>query len=84
MGVEAGYLSGRKIVNLGAGGMEVDRQVISHLLEKKYDKSIIFIGVDKSPVTNKIAKENLNSLGKRIEIFDFGLGAEFCFSGFPD
>jgi len=58
------------LVNLGAGGMEVDRQVISHLLEKKYDKSIIFIGVDKSPVTNKIAKENLNSLGKRIEIFD--------------
>jgi len=58
------------LVNLGAGGMEVDRQVISELIEKKYDKPIIFIGVDKSPVTNKIAKENLNSLGKGIEIFD--------------
>jgi hypothetical protein len=58
------------LANLGAGGMEVDRQVISNLLEKKYDKPIIFIGVDKSPITNKIAKENFNSLGKGIEIFD--------------
>lgn len=58
------------LVNLGAGGMEVDRQVISELIEKKHSKSIIFIGVDKSPITNKIAKENLNSLGEGIEIFD--------------
>lgn len=58
------------MANLGAGGMEVDRQVISELIDKKYDKPIIFIGVDKSPITNKIAKENLNSLGKGIEIFD--------------
>lgn len=58
------------LANLGAGGMEVDRQVISELIDKKYDKPIIFIGVDKSPITNKIAKENLNSLGKGIEIFD--------------
>lgn len=58
------------MANLGAGGMEVDRQVISELVDKKYNKPIIFIGVDKSPITNKIAKENLNSLGKGIEIFD--------------
>lgn len=58
------------LANLGAGGMEVDRQVISELIDKKYDKPIIFIGVDKSPITNKIAKENLNSLGRGIEIFD--------------
>ncbi|MBM2818187.1 MAG: hypothetical protein HW401_777 [Parcubacteria group bacterium] len=61
------------LANLGAGGMEVDRQVISHLLEKNYDKQIIFIGVDKSPITNKIAKENLNSLGKAVGIFDIGI-----------
>lgn len=58
------------LANLGAGGMEADRQVISELIGRKYDKPIIFIGVDKSPITNKIAKENLNSLGKGIEIFD--------------
>jgi len=58
------------LANLGAGGMEVDRQVISQLLEKKYGKPIIFIGVDKSPITNKIAKENLNFLGKAVEIVD--------------
>lgn len=58
------------MANLGSGGMEVDRQVISELIDKRYDKPIIFIGVDKSPITNKIAKENLNSLGKGIEIFD--------------
>lgn len=57
------------LANLGAGGMEVDRQVISELIDKRYNKPIIFIGVDKSPITNKIAKENLNSLGKGIEIF---------------
>ena len=50
--------------------MEADRQVISVLIDKKYEKPIIFIGVDKSLITNKIAKENLNSLGKGIEIFD--------------
>lgn len=61
------------LVNLGAGGMEVDRQVISLLIEKKYDKPIIFIGVDKSPITHKIAKENLNSLGERIEVFDLDI-----------
>ncbi|MEK9182127.1 MAG: hypothetical protein AAB781_00890 [Patescibacteria group bacterium] len=58
------------LANLGAGGMEVDRQVISNLLDKKYSQPIIFIGVDKSPITNKIAKENLNSLREGIEIFD--------------
>ena len=51
------------LVNLGAGGMEVDRQVIASLIEGKHRHPTIFIGVDKSLTTHKIAKENLGSLG---------------------
>jgi len=58
------------LVNLGAGGMEVDRQVIAALLEKKYPHPLIIIGVDKSPTTHKIAKENLSSLGAGVNIIE--------------
>jgi hypothetical protein len=58
------------MVNLGAGGMEVDRQVIAALVEKKYSHPMVFIGVDKSLTTRKIAKENLGSLGSDIKIIE--------------
>ncbi len=57
-----------KLVNLGAGGMEVDRQVIEKLIGDRYNVPIIFIGVDKSPITNKIAYENLKTLGALVKI----------------
>ncbi len=58
------------LVNLGAGGMEVDRQVIAALLEKKYSRPLVIIGVDKSRTTQKIAKENLGSLGNGVNVIE--------------
>jgi hypothetical protein len=58
------------LVNLGAGGMEVDRQVIERLLQKKHRLPAVFIGVDKSEVTHQIAKENFQSLAKDIKIIE--------------
>lgn len=58
------------LVNLGAGGMEVDRQVIAALIEKKYQHPLIIIGVDKSLTTQKIAKENLGSLGNGAKVIE--------------
>jgi len=58
------------LVNLGAGGMEVDRQAIAALPEKKYRHPMIVVGVDKSPTTQKIARENLASLGDGVNIVE--------------
>jgi hypothetical protein len=58
------------IVNLGAGGMEVDRQVGECLLEKGYQGQVIFIGIDKSLTTHVIAKDNLKSFGNKVTILE--------------
>jgi SAM-dependent methyltransferase len=58
------------IVNLGAGGMEVDRQVGECLLEKGYQGQVIFIGIDKSPTTHAIAKDNLKSFGDKVTLLE--------------
>jgi SAM-dependent methyltransferase len=58
------------IVNLGAGGMEVDRQVGECLLEKGYQGQVIFIGIDKSSTTHAIAKNNLKSFGNKVTILE--------------
>lgn len=58
------------LVNLGAGGMEVDRQVIASLLDKKYSQPIVIVGVDKSPTTHMIAKGNIGSLGSAVNVIE--------------
>ena len=58
------------VVNLGAGGMEVDRQAIAQLLEKKYAFPLLFVGVDKSPTARRLAKENLSALGAAVKIIE--------------
>jgi hypothetical protein len=63
------------MANFGAGGMEVDRQVITRLLQKKYPHKITFVAVDKSSTVTGIAKKNLlassdisQDISKNIEI----------------
>lgn len=56
------------LANLGAGGMEVDRQIILKLLEIGYVYPVIFIGVDKSPVTQEIAFNNISSIGSAVDV----------------
>jgi hypothetical protein len=50
------------ITNLGCGGMEIERQVIRKLISEKHNRHIIFIGIDKSSVTQVIAMENLQDV----------------------
>jgi len=68
------YVSGETranvLVNLGAGGMEVDRQALAALLEKKYSYPLIVVGVDRSPVSRRLAKENLGSLGSAVNVIE--------------
>ena len=55
-------------MNFGSGGMEVERQVIEHLLSNRIKTPVIFIGVDTSDATKIIAKENLKIFGDAILI----------------
>ena len=57
-------------VGLGCGGMEVERQIIKSLLEKKHPHQVVLIGVDKSPVTNEVARENLREVEPHIDIHE--------------
>jgi len=59
-------------MGLGCGGMEVERQVIKKLLEKNYPYQVILIGVDKSPVTHEVARENLREVEPHIDIHEIG------------
>ncbi len=63
------YSENRNLIlaNFGAGGMEIDKQIIFQLLEKTSEYLTVIIGIDRSSVTQEIAKENLGSLpGLRI------------------
>ncbi len=57
-------------VGLGCGGMEVERQVIKKLLEKNHPHQVVLIGVDKSPVTHEVARENLREVEPHIDIHE--------------
>ena len=56
------------LVDFGSGGMEIERQIIKKLLDSNFGRTIIFIGVDKSPVTHAIAKNNLKEFSGIIDI----------------
>jgi len=64
--------SGQNLVcaNLGAGGMEVDRQVISRLLDSGFKKQLVIVAIDKSATTQEIAKENLAGIRDEIELVE--------------
>jgi nitroreductase len=57
-------------VNLGCGGMEVERQIIQKLLDEKYNKQAVFIGVDKSSIVHELARENLHEVEPFIAIHE--------------
>lgn len=49
------------IISIGAGAMEVEKQVIKKLIRLGNQKPVIFIGIDKSDISRKLAKENLSA-----------------------
>lgn len=50
------------LANLGSGGMEVERQVIKLLQQDDWAIPVVFCGIDKSPITHDMAKQNLREL----------------------
>lgn len=58
------------LVNLGCGGREAERQVISNLIINKYDNRLVFVGVDRSPTTAQLIKENFKDLFNKVEFYE--------------
>ncbi len=60
------------IANFGAGGMEVDRQVAQWAIGRAHPFKVTIVAVDNSPITRKIARKNLESLGADVAIVETG------------
>lgn len=60
------------IANLGAGGMEVDRQVVEWTLKSNHPHTLTVVAVDKSPITRRIADKNLKEFALDVEIIETG------------
>lgn len=58
------------LVNLGCGGREAERQIIDNLVINKYDKRLVFVGVDRSPTTAELIKENFKDLFNKVEFYE--------------
>ena len=57
------------MVELGAGAMEIDRQLIELLLKKGHKHKTVIVGFDKSINAQRIASENIQSLGKKVTVY---------------
>ncbi len=58
------------LADLGAGGMEIERQLVVRLLAINYTGKLCIVGIDKSPTTHLIAKKNLAEIADRVEIVE--------------
>lgn len=58
------------LMNLGCGGMEAERQVIGRLIARKYNERLVFVGVDRSPTTAQLIKENFKDLFDEVEFYE--------------
>lgn len=58
------------LANIGCGGMEVERQLISNLIARKHNDLLVFMGVDRSPTTGQLIKENFKDLFDKVEFYE--------------
>lgn len=58
------------LINIGCGGMEAERQIINNLIINKHNNRLVFIGVDRSPTTTQLIKENFKDLFDEIEFYE--------------
>ena len=67
------YLSNKDLImmNIGSGGMELERQIIEKLIKTRSKSRIIFVGDDMSDLSHKVAKENLRNLSEKISYYSF-------------
>lgn len=58
------------MVNLGCGAMDVELKMIKEYNEK-FPNKIVFVGIDKSTVTQKLAQENFASISSLVDFKTF-------------
>ncbi len=58
------------LVNFGSGGLEIERQLISHILISHSAKNVTFICIDNSQTAHEIGKNNLYPLRESIQIIE--------------
>jgi len=62
---------GLVLASLGSGSMEIEKQVLERLINKTPTaKPCIFIGIDISQTSKKVARENLSEFENEIEIIE--------------
>ncbi|HQI71228.1 MAG TPA: hypothetical protein PLT47_10785 [Bacteroidales bacterium] len=71
----------RVIISLGAGAMEVEKQVIKKLIRSGNQNPIIFIGNDTSDISHSLARENLTGVTPEVAIIEKKLLNEAMLKG---
>ena len=61
------------VADLGAGGMEVDRQVAIRVAKSSSVHKLTIVAFDKSATTREIARENLTDISAEVEIVETGI-----------
>src|SRR3989338_5064144 len=61
------------VADLGAGGMEVDRQVAIRSAKSSFAHKLTIVAFDKSATTREIARENLADISAEVEIVETGI-----------
>lgn len=61
------------IMDLGAGSMEIERQIIEELALRAYPHRIIFIGIDCSKVAEELARKNLFTAASHAKIYEISI-----------
>ncbi len=57
-----------RVIDIGSGGMEIERQILQNLLNKNYSSPITFVGADISIDALSRAKKNIATLGSNVYI----------------
>lgn len=61
-------MPGRILLDVGCGGMEIERQVIDRLLQRDDEVARVFIGVDQSPASFGMIEETFQDYKDRVEV----------------
>lgn len=61
------------VVDLGAGAMETERQVLRHLIKTGHRRPVTFVGIDASADALRQARQNIATLGDQVHLVEAGL-----------
>lgn len=57
-----------RVIDIGSGGMEIERQVMQNLFDKNYPSTVTFVGIDVSADALSRAATNIAELGSSISV----------------